>query len=365
MATTGDAAVKYVKTAATGSANCSSWANACTLTSALAAAVSGDELWCKQGTYPLTGTLILKNGVKIYGGFAGTETQAKQSNPITRVTTLDAGGVHQAVVGEDNAASTVLRGFTIKNGRADEGGGILLNNSSALIVQCIFENNAASDFGGAAAIKGTGTPYFINTIFRNNLPSGGYEILGGGAVYVYKGSPQFMNCLFHNNKAEEGGAVLVAFGTPTFVNSTFADNEATVSYGGGIADQNGNATLKNCIVWSNLSAKPSLPDKQIFSGSGGSTFSTYGNIDDGWVGATNINANPQFGSPSSGNYGLEATSPCLDAGENAAVPPDVADLDWDNDISESTPKDLNNKSRTFLGSPVDMGAIETITAQEE
>jgi len=359
LASSASAAVKYVKTAATGTGDCGMWANACTLTNGLSAAQSGDELWCKEGTYSLTQPLILKNGVKIIGGFAGSETLAKNSNPTTRVTILDGGGTVQPVIGSDNSASAVLRGFTIKNGLAEEGGGIILENSSALIVQCIFENNRASDFGGAAVIKGSGSPQFINTIFRDNGETATTGTKGGGAVFVYRGSPQFVNCLFHNNKAMEGGAVLVAFGTPTFINTTIADNEATISYGGGISDQNGNATLKNCIVWSNDAAKQGPVGVQIFSGSGGSSLATYSDIEGGWVGATNINSDPLFGAPASSNYTLQSGSPCKDAGENAALPPDAGNLDWDMDTDEITPKDLAGKARTFLGSQVDMGPYES------
>lgn len=355
------AATKFVKTAATGTGDCSTWANACTLTSGLSAAASGDELWCKEGTYALTQPLILKNGVKIIGGFAGSEVLAKNSSPASRVTTLDGGGNWQAVIGSDNSASTVLRGFTIKNGIADEGGGIILENSSALVVQCIFENNHAGDFGGAAVIKGSGSPQFINTIFRNN---GGTNTNGGGAVFVYRGSPQFVNCLFHNNTAAEGGAVLVGFGTPTFVNTTIADNDATVSYGGGISDQNGNATLKNCIVWSNAAAKQGPVGYQVFSGSGGSSLATFSNIEGGWVGSTNINSDPLFIAAGSSNYALQSGSPCKDTGENAALPPDAGNLDWDMDTDEITPKDLDGKARTFLGSQVDMGPYEYNVIEE-
>ena len=70
--------VLYVKPAASGTGNCSSWANACVLQTALTGAVSGDEIWVAAGIYkPGAGadrnaTFQLKNGVALYGGFAGT-----------------------------------------------------------------------------------------------------------------------------------------------------------------------------------------------------------------------------------------------------------------------------------------------------
>ena len=76
------------------------------------------------------------------------------------------------------------------------------------------------------------------------------------------------------------------------------------------------------------------------------------------------------------NLRLLIGSPCLDAGDNTAVPADLADLDGDDDTSEPTPLDLDRAAR-FLddtgstdcphvvppddcGTPpiVDMGAYE-------
>ena len=88
------AGVRYAKPAASGTGDCSSWANACTLQTALTGAVSGDEIWVAAGTHkPTTGTdrtatFQLKNGVAVYGGFAGTETARGQRNPAANLTIL-------------------------------------------------------------------------------------------------------------------------------------------------------------------------------------------------------------------------------------------------------------------------------------
>jgi hypothetical protein len=77
--------VRYAKPAASGSGDCSNWANACTLQTALTGAVSGDEIWVMAGLHKPTtdlssrsATFTLKNGVALYGGFAGAETQRQQ-----------------------------------------------------------------------------------------------------------------------------------------------------------------------------------------------------------------------------------------------------------------------------------------------
>ncbi len=351
------AAVRYVKPAASGTGDCATWANACTLPSALDGAQSGDQIWVMSGTYA---PLALKNGVKIIGGFAGWETTASQSDPTTNLSIIDGGGTAQCVTGSDNSPSTVVRGFTIRNGRdtGDEGGGgMVLNNSSALIVQCIFENNKAGYFGGAVSVRGTGSPHFVNCIFRNNGDANGSNPLAGGAVFASGGSSNFTNCLFHGNKAGEAGAILVRSGAPTFINCTLVNNHATITYGGAFYDQDGRIKFRNCILWGNSTTRGVGYADQGYSGSGGTTQITYSNVQGGWVGTGNINADPLFQYPESKDYKLQSGSPCKDVGENVALPQDVGNLDWDMDTDEMLPLDLALFNRIWNGI-VDMGAYE-------
>ena len=88
------AAECYVKWNAGGTNAGTSWTNAYTdLQSALGASPC-TEIWVAAGTYkPTTGTdrtatFQLKNGVALYGGFAGTETARNQRNPAANVTIL-------------------------------------------------------------------------------------------------------------------------------------------------------------------------------------------------------------------------------------------------------------------------------------
>jgi Protein of unknown function (DUF1565) len=157
------AAVHFVDVDATGANNGTSWTDAYTdLQSALAAAISGDEIWVAEGTYkPTTGIdrairFQLNNGVKLYGGFAGTETLRSQRNWTTHVTILsgDIGTIGnnsdntQTVISTDGTDSTtVLDGFTVTGGNADaawqSGGGMIVNNyASPTVANMIFANNS-------------------------------------------------------------------------------------------------------------------------------------------------------------------------------------------------------------------------------
>jgi hypothetical protein len=84
----------------------------------------------------------------------------------------------------------------------------------------------------------------------------------------------------------------------------------------------------------------------------------------------NINANPLFVDAANGDFRLQANSPCIDAGDNMAVPADGLDIDGDGNVAEPFPTDLAGVLR-FADVPavadtgngtapiVDMGAYES------
>jgi len=137
--------VLYAAPTPSGNADCSSWTNACTLQTALTNATSGDQIWVRQGVHrpglSQTDTFTLKNGVAVYGGFAGTETSLAQRDWQTNVTVLsgdinqdditDANGVvtstaniagvnaYHVVTGGGTNNTAVLDGFTITAGNAN------------------------------------------------------------------------------------------------------------------------------------------------------------------------------------------------------------------------------------------------------
>ena len=326
---------------ASGAGDCLIWSNACNLSTAISNSAAGDEIWVQAGTYS---PFELKNGVKIIGGFAGTETSASQSDPVANETIVDGGNSSQCVRSTDDAASTMLRGFTLQKCRDsshDGGGGLVATDSSALIVQCVFKENKASMFGAAAAVRGSSSVHFINCIFHDNGTGTGNAAtpMGGGAVYIHSGTPSFTNCLFYKNKAIEAGAVFIHAGTVIFVNCTFADNQATVGDAGGIFDEDVAAAIKNCIFWGNQ-AGPNRTSDQIYNRVGSTSLVTHSDVQGGFPGTNNIDADPLFVNAAVGDYKLQSTPPCKGKAQYIVLPADVADLDWDTNTTEKTPVDL-------------------------
>ena len=85
---------------------------------------------------------------------------------------------------------------------------------------------------------------------------------------------------------------------------------------------------------------------------------SFSNVQGGWPGTGNIDADPLFVDPGAGGFQLASGSPCIDAGDNGAVPPDVTvDLDGRPRFADDP-----DTPDTGAGRPpiVDMGAYEFI-----
>jgi parallel beta-helix repeat protein len=144
------------------------------------------------------------------------------------------------------------------------------------------------------------------------------------------------------------------------INCTISGNTATNNGGGMVNSHSANTTVANCILWGNTAneiAGPGIPTV------------TFSDVQGGWPGDGNIDVDPAFVDPANDDYHLLPGSPCIDAGDNSAVPPDSQDLDDNGDVLEPVPYDLDGNSRfvddectvnTGLGTPpiVDMGAYE-------
>ncbi|WP_020602408.1 choice-of-anchor Q domain-containing protein [Spirosoma spitsbergense] len=284
---------RYVSLTGTNSnpASATSWATATSdLQGAIRASTAGHQVWVAKGIYkPTTGndrtiSFVMRPGVEIYGGFAGTETSLSQ-RPKPDLTapssTTLSGNIGIEKNADDNSyhvinnppgltADAILDGFVITGGYADRGdsaydfGGGILNNfggdgkvCSPTIQNCWFEGNYAKRRGGAiynmGIQGGTSSPNISNCRFQNNKADE-----EGGAIYNdgYRGgnsNPTLTNCSFLNNKAGTGGAIWNSgpegTSSPSLTNCSFQSNSATTNGGAIFNDgQSGtsNPILTNC-----------------------------------------------------------------------------------------------------------------------
>ena len=268
-----EGAVLYVNTGAAGANDGSSWTNAFrSLQDALNASVDGDEIWVAAGVYrPTTGidrsiSFVMKNGVTLYGGFAGTETLQKQRKWRLNETVLSGNiGVpgsttdnsYHVVVADGTNSSAVLDGFTITGGNANgateefkRGGGMHNDGGSPTVRNCRFVSNHADKYGGGI-YNYNGSPAITNCIISENS-SGEYG--GGMHIWWNASTPVLTNCTFTSNTAYwGGGACTYLSGTSKFIECVFEYNSAS-GYGGGLFDSDGKPELTDSVFTGNSAA---------------------------------------------------------------------------------------------------------------
>ena len=272
-----------------------------TLPEALAAANAGEQIWVLGFQDPSQlyvapeGGFTVKSGVKLYGGFRGTErtiderptlgkapyftyrsvlsgdrsllspddvskndvvdpnnllypTNTTRSDNAKHVLSLNIEPTKDS--GNINTYPTVVNGFTVIGGNAigGNGGGIYVYGDNAQggayqIEKCFLLNNYAAQGGGAiyvsADVKATSTESrIVDCVVYNNLAGvrSGAENLGGGIRI--DGAGTIVNSSIFNN---EGGGVLLSAGAKA-VNLTIARNTVMGIEGG---------VVSNSVIWGN------------------------------------------------------------------------------------------------------------------
>ena len=178
---TGLQAQTILRVTPTGSGDGSTWGAAANLEQALSGATSGTQIWVQAGTYQPSAMLVVPANVKLYGGFAGTESDPSQRDLSSNITILD--GQNQFGVLLLNSGAG-LNGFTIRNGNAQtrphvNGGGVYAEGGTT-IENCIITNNRAQLNGGGVFANCDVT--IINTTIQNNTAAHGNNTFGNCLV---------------------------------------------------------------------------------------------------------------------------------------------------------------------------------------
>lgn len=272
-------------------------------------------------------------------------------------TTID-GNSNGSVVtfksGEDSTA--LLDGFLITNGYHHPGGGIMCMNASPLIRNNIITDNTAKSgngIGGGIFLQNSSSK-IINCRILNNTALGMDASNGwGGGIGSEYSDIKIINCKINNNWGNAaGGGVGDINSHIQLVGCEIADNSSLGSEGlffqdsfpilinntiirnsnGALYYIRSNPIIRNTIIWENN-----------IRGWGGDVYISYSNIQGGWVGEGNIDADPLFVDAENGDFHLQQGSPCIDAGD-----PDLDSdgITWENDSDDQNPD----------GTRLDMGA---------
>ena len=243
------------------------------------------EIWVAAGVYYLNDReesfRLNHDNVRLYGGFAGSETAREQrdwaanltvlSGDIGQDDTTDGHGVvtDTAGIAGTNAyhvlylngadgtpvtSDTVIDGFTVTGGSATLlgdppnvwGGGLYCagdgsgGECSPTLTSLVFSGNQANLGGGmfnSGEYDGVSSPTLSNVTFSGNQAN-----YGGGMVnYTENGgvsSPTLSGVTFSGNHANYGGGGMANMGvsgvsSPSLTNVTFGGNQATDGSNGG------------------------------------------------------------------------------------------------------------------------------------
>ncbi len=296
----------YVDADATGSNNGTSWTNAYTdLQAALNAATAPAQIWVAAGTYhPTAGTdrsisFVLKEGVTVYGGFAGTETTLGQRNWVTNVTNLS-GNIGDPALATDNSetvvmagpamtTATIFDGFTVRDGYDNQrAAGILCWGSPTLSHLTISYNQLVGNYVMGAGMYNAGSPALSNVTFDSNTVSPNFFVTwgthnSGGGLYSDSGSPVLTNVSFISNSAwgerGQGAGMYVRSGSASLTTVSFSGNAAGQSdtypgesaQGAGLCNEAGSLTLSYVTFTSNTLEGLYGFGGGMFNGSGSAT----------------------------------------------------------------------------------------------
>ena len=210
-----------------------------------------------------------------------------------------------AYEGPMSSSTPVLENLIITGNHAAAGGGVSIwRQSGPVLSDIIIHENTAGKYGGGLMIYISDATLTDMTISRNNCYID--ESFGGGIVMNFSGA-MMTNVTVTDNTASFGGGVSVGNSDATLTHVTISGNTATTSGGGFLSTPFSNNTLTNSIIWNNS-------PESIYAFA--TTTISYSDIQGGWGGEGNIDADPLFCNPDSSDFTLAENSPCVGTGES-------------------------------------------------
>lgn len=269
----------HVRQNAGGANDGSSWQNAFPdLQDALIAAQPGDSIWVAEGTYYPTSasdrtiSFRVKSGVRLFGGFSGSETNLNERDWEAHPVILS--GAIGSIFFVDNSlhimylespdSNTVLDGLRFTKGvedadTTDSGGAAIYvwakdtlgtPVSAARIRNCHFQDNSSVWYGGAISIYSYGTDQtrFERCTFLQN------DARFGGAINVSASEIQteFVDCQFLSNTALEGGGAITIGSSLSgaLFSGCYFEKNRTKDSGGSAVSHGGQSMMGKGVVFS-------------------------------------------------------------------------------------------------------------------
>ena len=267
--------------------------------------------------------------------FYNSESPTCENSLINNNSSTHSGG---GIYVYDLLTPTFLNCEISGNTTVNNGGAVLLDYSPGANFDGVtMENNSASVDGGAVFIYFSENSSFENSEINENISS-----QHGGAIYVsYTSNISVNSSKINNNSANGNGGAVYSINSPVLklenvevvgnsaslqgggfflnyteteiTNCTIVNNSAENPYdaGGGVLPYYSETDIINSIVWDNT---PSQIEYDSWWGTGSNV--SYSDIQGGWDGTGNIDADPLFCDVENYDYHLTENSPCVGTGEN-------------------------------------------------
>ncbi|HUS73711.1 MAG TPA: hypothetical protein VMY06_11645, partial [Sedimentisphaerales bacterium] len=239
--------------------NCTFTGNSATINSAEPGI--GGAIYHVLGTSTLNNCIFTDNSAGLGGTLVGSQCNFILTNCTFTGNSAEIGGAFFGM-----ACTSTLTGCTFTGNSASQWGGAFYNESnnevgSATLINCVFSANTCN-YAGGAMHEAISKSSLYNCLFTGNSCS-----MYGGAIYSwYESRPNLFNCTFAGNSAPYGNAI--ACSTP--------EGDAPPS----------TVRVSNCIFWDG--------GGEIFNNNESTITITYSDIQGGYPGAGNINADPCF-----------------------------------------------------------------------
>ncbi|MFT3784766.1 MAG: hypothetical protein QM770_01190 [Tepidisphaeraceae bacterium] len=285
---------------------------------------------------------------------------------VTRTTfsnnTATAGG---AIWSYDTDTAFSYCTFSNNTATAGAGGAIYQQVMSIVLAEnSLFFGNSASTAGGAIYSNGS-IVEANNTSFQgNSCGTSGGAICHTGSFLGYP-AKMLSSSFVGNTSGGSGSALTVSSGTGAqVINCTFTANNGAGANGGAIYALNNNAiTVENSILWHDVGGEISLA-------SGSTASVNYSDVEGGYSGTNNVNADPLFVEAPEltstfkhyGNLELRLGSPVVDQGNNAYIASGTSqhNVGITSDIVGQTFNGTRIFTQGSSSGTVDMGAYEQL-----